>query len=65
MSKRKAADQLLTDSTMGLTFYFAPMSTASITEDVLAELGTPHERIVLDIKVSSPHRSELPQGPSI
>jgi hypothetical protein len=28
---------------MSLTFYRAPMSTASVTELVLAELGTPHE----------------------
>jgi glutathione S-transferase len=34
---------------MSLTFYFAPMSTASITEAILAELGTPCERVNLDI----------------
>ncbi len=34
---------------MPLTFYFAPYSTASVTEEVLAELGTPHERIELAI----------------
>lgn len=34
---------------MSLTFYFAPMSTASITEAILAELGTPCERVHLDI----------------
>ncbi|MBA2540582.1 MAG: glutathione S-transferase, partial [Deltaproteobacteria bacterium] len=33
-----------------LTFYFAPMSTASITEGVLAELGVPCERVELDIQ---------------
>ena len=35
---------------MSLTFYFAPDSTALITAGVLAELGTPHEQIVLDIR---------------
>jgi glutathione S-transferase len=35
---------------MSLTFYFAPQSTASITTLVLEELGTPCERVKLDIK---------------
>jgi glutathione S-transferase len=34
---------------MSLTFYSAPMSTASITEAVLAELGIDCERINLDL----------------
>lgn len=34
---------------MNLTFYYAPMSTASITEAVLAELNITCERIALDI----------------
>ncbi len=34
---------------MSLTFYGAPMSTASITEAVLAELAIPHARVMLDI----------------
>jgi hypothetical protein len=34
---------------MSLIFYYAPMSTASSTEAVLAELGTPCERVKLDI----------------
>ena len=34
---------------MSLTFYFAPMSTASITEAVLAELGIDCDRINLDL----------------
>jgi glutathione S-transferase len=34
---------------MNLTFYYAPMSTASITEAVLAEIGTPCDRVKLDI----------------
>lgn len=34
---------------MSLTFYFAPMSTASITMAVLAELGVDHESIQVDL----------------
>ncbi len=34
---------------MTLTFYFVPYSTSSVTEAVLAELGTPCERILLAI----------------
>lgn len=35
---------------MSLTFYYAPMSTASITHLVLAELGVPCEMVKIDIK---------------
>jgi glutathione S-transferase len=35
---------------MSLIFYYAPMSTASITELVLEELGTPCEKVKLDIR---------------
>lgn len=35
---------------MSLTFYFAPMSTAVITEGVIAELGIPCERVQLDLQ---------------
>jgi glutathione S-transferase len=35
---------------MSLTFYTAPQSTATITDVVFAELGTPHERVVIDIR---------------
>ncbi len=38
---------------MSLTFYFAPMSTASITEAILAELGTPCARVNLDISAGN------------
>ena len=38
------------EPTMCLTFYFAPSSTASITEAVLAELGISCERVELDIQ---------------
>jgi glutathione S-transferase len=34
---------------MSLTFYYAPMSTASVTSLVLAELDIPHERVRVDI----------------
>ncbi len=35
---------------MSLTFYYAPMSTASITQLVLAELDVPFEGVKLDIQ---------------
>src|SRR5262249_61357871 len=35
---------------MSLIFYYAPMSTASVTELVLEELGVPCEKVKLDIK---------------
>lgn len=35
---------------MSLTFYFSPMSTASVTELVLEELGVPCERVKIDLK---------------
>lgn len=35
---------------MSLLFYVAPQSTASITELVLAELGTPHERVDVNLR---------------
>jgi len=35
---------------MSLTFYYAPMSTASITAIVLEELGVPCERVKIDIR---------------
>jgi glutathione S-transferase len=44
---------------MSLTFYFAPMSTASLTEAVLAELGTPCERVKLDITAGDTQKSEF------
>jgi glutathione S-transferase len=34
---------------MSLTFYFAPMSTASITEAVLAEIGISFDLVTLDL----------------
>jgi len=44
---------------MSLTFYTAPQSTATITEVVLAELGIPHERVVLDIRAKDTHKPEF------
>ena len=35
---------------MSFIFYSAPMSTATVTELALEELGVPHEKIVLDTK---------------
>ena len=34
---------------MSFTFYYAPMSTASVTSLVLEELSVPHERVKVDI----------------
>jgi glutathione S-transferase len=44
---------------MSLTFYFAPMSTASITEAVIAELGIPYDRVELNISAGDTHKSEF------
>ena len=44
---------------MTLTFYYAPMSTASITEAVLAELGTPCERVKLDISARDTRKPDF------
>jgi len=44
---------------MSLTFYSAPMSTASITQLVLEELGVPHETIKLDIQKGDTKKPEF------
>lgn len=44
---------------MSLTFYYAPMSTANITEGILAELGTPCERVKLDIRAGETKKPEF------
>ena len=44
---------------MKLTFYFAPMSTASVTEAVLAELGVAHEVVTLDISAGETRGREF------
>jgi len=44
---------------MSLTFYYAPMSTATLTEAVLAELNVPCERVKLDLKAGDTHKPEF------
>ena len=44
---------------MSFIFYYAPMSTASLTEAVLAELGTPCERVKLDITAGDTRKPEF------
>ena len=44
---------------MSLTFYGAPMSTATLTEIVLAELDLPHEKKVLDTKAGDTRKPEF------
>lgn len=43
---------------MALTFYYSPMSTAGITELVLEELGTPCERVKLDMQKGETRKPE-------
>jgi glutathione S-transferase len=43
---------------MSLVFYYAPMSTASITSLVLAELEVPHESVKLDIRKGDTKKPE-------
>lgn len=44
---------------MSLPFYRAPMSTASVTELVLAELGVPHEGVTVDLKKGDQKKPEF------
>ncbi|MEI6331457.1 MAG: glutathione S-transferase family protein [Pseudanabaena sp. ELA645] len=44
---------------MSLTFYFAPMSTASITEAVLAELSIPFDLVKLNISAGDTRTPEF------
>ena len=44
---------------MSLTFYFAPMSTASITEAVLAELDIPFDLVTLNISSGDTRKPEF------
>lgn len=44
---------------MSITFYYVPMSTSSITEAVLAELGTPCERVKLDISMGDTRKPDF------
>lgn len=43
---------------MSLVFYHAPMSTATITELVLAELGEPCEKVKVDLKAGESRKPE-------
>jgi glutathione S-transferase len=51
-----SANQGATD--MSLTFYYSPMSTASITDLVLEELGVPCERVRLDLQKGDTRKPE-------
>src|SRR5580693_4008505 len=44
---------------MSLVFYYSPMSTASITQLVLEELGVPCERIKLDLQKGDTKKPEF------
>ena len=44
---------------MSLTFYYSPMSTASLTEIVLEELGVPCEKVKLDIQKGDTKKPEF------
>jgi len=44
---------------MSLTFYYSPMSTATITELVLEELAAPCERVTVDLKNKETHTAEF------
>lgn len=44
---------------MSLTFYHVPMSTSSLTEAVLAELGIPFEQVTLSIQAGDTRKPEF------
>lgn len=44
---------------MSLTFYYSPMSTATLTELVLEELAVPCERVRIDLKKKESHTAEF------
>ncbi len=44
---------------MSLTFYYAPMSTAVLTEAILAELGVPCERVKIDFKAGETQKPDF------
>ena len=43
---------------MSITFYYAPMSTASITELVIEELGIPVEKVKMDLRAGDAKKPE-------
>ena len=51
LTERNAVEHTANSNMGSLLHYHSIQSTSNITEAVLAELGTPHERIILDIKV--------------
>lgn len=44
---------------MSLMFYFAPMSTATLTTIILEELGVPHDRKQLDLRAGDTKKPEF------
>lgn len=56
---RPPAEPAERPANMSLVFFFAPMSTACITELVLAELEVPHERITLDFQKAETGKPEF------
>lgn len=44
---------------MSLTFYYSPMSTASITHLVLEELGVPYERVLVNLRAGDQRKPEF------
>lgn len=51
---------------MSLTFYFAPMSTASTVQLSLAELGVPHEAVQVDLQDPADKAKKLgPVNPNL
>lgn len=44
---------------MSLTFYYAPMSTASVTTLVLEELQIPHEKVKLDLRAGDAKKPDF------
>ena len=44
---------------MSLTFFYAPMSTADITNLVFCELEVPHETVIVDLKKGGSHTADF------
>jgi len=44
---------------MSLTFYFAPMSTATVTQAVIAELGIPCKQVVLNLQLNETSKPDF------